>query len=115
GDFCLARALQAMAHDGDLAAVQTMSDMVTRMAEGEVAQLEVAGDWGMDRERYYAVIERKTASLIAWCASVGGLVGADQRAALEGYGRELGFAFQIADDVLDVRSDASTSGKSRAQ
>ena len=115
GDYCLARALQAMAHDGDLAAVQTMSDMVTRMAEGEVAQLEVAGDWGMDRARYYAVIERKTAALIAWCASVGGLVGADQRAALEGFGRELGFAFQIADDVLDVRSDAEASGKTRAQ
>ena len=115
GDFCLARALQAMAHDGDLRAVRAMSDMVTRMAEGEVAQLEVAGDWSMTRERYFAVIERKTAALIAWCASVGRLVETRWVDPLEAYGRALGFAFQIADDVLDMRSDAARTGKSRAQ
>lgn len=115
GDYCLARALQAMAHHGDLESVKAMSDMVTLMAEGEVAQLEVAGDWSMTRERYYQVIERKTAALIAWCASVGRLVDTPWVGPLEAYGRELGFAFQIADDVLDMRSDLETSGKARGQ
>ena len=74
GDFCLARGLQAIAYAGRLTAVQTLADAVTRMAEGEVAQLQVAGDATLDRERYYLVIDRKTAALIAWCASLGGLV-----------------------------------------
>jgi octaprenyl-diphosphate synthase len=115
GDYCLARALQAMAQTGNMRAVQSMADMVTLMAEGEVAQLEVAGDWGIERERYQQVIDRKTAALISWCASVGDLIEPDYARALASFGRELGHAFQIADDVLDYRSDSSRSGKTRAQ
>lgn len=115
GDYCLARALDAMARVGQLRAVQTMAEMVTRMAEGEVAQLALAGDWSIDRKRYYRVIDRKTAALIAWSASVGGLVPAPLGDSLAQFGRELGFAFQIADDVIDYASDMSKSGKARAQ
>jgi octaprenyl-diphosphate synthase len=115
GDYCLARALQAMAQSGDLRAVRSMADMVTRMAEGEVAQLELAGDWSIDRERYYQVIDRKTAALISWCACVGDLLEPELARPLAAYGLELGYAFQIADDVLDYRSDSSRSGKTRAQ
>jgi octaprenyl-diphosphate synthase len=103
GDYCLARALQAIAATGELHAVRTMSDAVTRMAEGEVAQLQACGDDSLDRERYAMVIERKTAALIAWCSSVAGLPEPRLHEALERYGSELGFAFQIADDVLDYR------------
>lgn len=115
GDYCLARALQAMAKCGDLRAVRSMADMVTRMAEGEVAQLELAGDWSIGRDRYYEVIDRKTAALISWCASVGDLIDPVFAKPLAAYGLELGYAFQIADDVLDYRSDSSRSGKTRAQ
>ncbi len=103
GDYCLARALQAIAATGELHAVATMSDAVTQMAEGEVAQLHACGDDSLDQARYAMVIERKTAALIAWCSSVAGLPHADLRTALHRYGHELGFAFQIADDVLDYR------------
>jgi len=115
GDFCLARGLQAIAYSGRLAAVQTLADAVTRMAEGEVAQLQVAGDASLDRQRYYLVIDRKTAALIAWCASVGGLLEPHVSAALHRYGLEIGYAFQIADDVLDYTSDVDQTGKARGQ
>jgi octaprenyl-diphosphate synthase len=114
GDFCLARGLQAIAYAGRLGAVQTLSDAVTRMAEGEVAQLQIAGDTTLDQTRYYLVIDRKTAALIAWCSSVGGLLG-PLSAPLHRYGLEIGYAFQIADDVLDYTSGVDQTGKARGQ
>ena len=115
GDFCFARALHAVAQVGRLRAVETLSRAVTRMAEGEVAQLNVAGDFSLDHERYYAVIDRKTAALIAWCCSLGGLPAAPVSEALSAYGLHLGYAFQIADDILDYALDVETTGKARAQ
>jgi octaprenyl-diphosphate synthase len=115
GDYCLARGLQAMAATGNLAAVQSMSDTVTAMAEGEVAQLDIAGDWSLDRKRYYSVIERKTATLIAWSCAVANLVEPHYRHPLHRFGLEIGFAFQIADDVIDYQSSESMSGKPRGQ
>jgi len=85
---------------------------VTEMAEGEVAQLERAGNPDASVEEYFRVIDRKTASLIAWCARVGGSVDEPFAAPLERYGRALGRAFQIADDVLDSAIDEATAGKS---
>jgi octaprenyl-diphosphate synthase len=112
GDFCLARALETVAMTGSLAMVQSLATTVTEMAEGEVAQLERAGNPDATVEDYFRVIDRKTASLIAWCARVGGSVPAALGAPLERYGRALGRAFQIADDVLDSAIDEMTAGKS---
>src|SRR3954470_12647570 len=99
GDFCLARALETVALTGSLPVVQSLAATVTEMAEGEVAQLERAGNPDASVEDYFRVIDRKTASLIAWCTRVGGAVPAELEAPLERYGRALGRAFQIADDV----------------
>jgi octaprenyl-diphosphate synthase len=115
GDYCYARALQAVAHLGDPRAIQTMADAVVRMAEGEVAQLHVAGECDLDRDRYYMVIDRKTAALISWCSSVAELVEPRAAAALARYGREVGYAFQIADDIIDYSLDVDESGKARGQ
>ena len=76
GDFCLARALETVALTGSLPMVQSLATTVTEMAEGEVAQLERAGNPDATVEDYFGVIDRKTASLIAWCARVGGAVAA---------------------------------------
>lgn len=103
GDYCLARSLQAVAYTGRDVAVRSLADTVTRMAEGEVAQLDGAGRFCLDRAHYERVIERKTAALIAWCASVAGLVPAPFVEPLRRYGHQIGYAFQIVDDVLDVR------------
>src|SRR5919199_1354672 len=67
GDFCLARALETVALTGSLPMVQSLATTVTEMAEGEVAQLERAGNPEVTTGEYFDVIDRKTASLIAWC------------------------------------------------
>src|SRR5436305_3522802 len=112
GDFCLARALETVALTGSLHMVRSLAATVTEMAEGEVAQLERAGNPDATVDDYFRVIDRKTASLIAWCARVGGSVGETYAGPLERYGRALGQAFQIADDVLDSAVDEATAGKS---
>jgi len=112
GDFCLARALDTVARSGSLTMVQSLAATVTEMAEGEVAQLERAGNPDATVDDYLRVIDRKTASLLAWCARVGGAVGPKLEGPLERYGRALGRAFQIADDVLDSTADETTAGKS---
>jgi octaprenyl-diphosphate synthase len=112
GDFCLARALETVAITGVLPMVRSLAATVTEMAEGEVAQLERAGNPDATVEEYFRVIDRKTASLIAWCARVGGSVDETLAPALDRYGRAVGRSFQIADDVLDSAIDEATAGKS---
>ncbi len=112
GDFCLSRSLQAIANTGHIDAVQSMANTVMRMAEGEVAQLYGAGGAALDRDHYDMIIERKTATLIAWCAQVGCLAEPTWREPLRRFGMELGYAFQIADDLLDYGiRDASGPGE----
>ena len=101
GDFCLARSLQAIANTGHVAAMQSMADTVMRMAECEVAQLYGAGGKAIDRTHYDMIIERKTATLIAWCAMVGCFAPPQFRDPLRRFGLELGYAFQVVDDLLD--------------
>jgi len=112
GDFCFARGLGAVASTGSLTAVETLAAAVTEMAEGEVAQLEGAGDPEATADGYFDVIDRKTGSLMAWCARVGGVLPGPLDAAMARYGRLLGRAFQITDDVLDCVGSEAASGKS---
>ena len=112
GDFCLARALETVAESGVLALVQSLAATVREMAEGEVAQLEGAGNPDSTVADYFSVIDRKTASLIAWCTRVGGAISPEHNAVMDRYGRAMGRAFQIADDILDYAIDETTAGKS---
>jgi octaprenyl-diphosphate synthase len=112
GDFCLARALDTVAATGSLPLVQSLAATVTEMAEGEVAQLEGAGNPDATAESYFQVIDRKTASLIAWCTRVGGAVPHALEEPLTRYGRAVGQAFQIADDILDCAAEEKVAGKS---
>jgi octaprenyl-diphosphate synthase len=112
GDFCLARALDTVASTGVLPVVKSLAATVTEMAEGEVAQLEGAGNPDATAQNYFEVIDRKTASLIAWCARVGGAVPGALDGALGRYGRAIGRAFQIVDDILDCAAQETVAGKS---
>jgi len=114
GDFVYSRAFQMMAAIGVQRVMEIMANATTVIAEGEVLQLMNAQDPDTTEERYLAVIYRKTAQLFEAGAEVAAvLVGAPvgvQRG-LAAYGKHLGTAFQLIDDVLDYRSDPSTRGK----
>ena len=114
GDFLYSRSFQLMVELDDMRIMRILADTTNTIAEGEVLQLLNIGNADVDEARYLAVIERKTAVLFAAATELGGILGGlpdDQVAALRRYGMELGYAFQIADDLLDYVSDADTLGK----
>jgi octaprenyl-diphosphate synthase len=106
GDFCLARAVLLASEEGGHACVTALARAVTEMAEGEVLQLQRAGDLSCDRSQYLEVVDKKSAALIAWCAAAAAWAVDDQEAAviLAEFGRCVGTAFQITDDVLDYQA-----------
>lgn len=106
GDFCLARSVLLAAEAGGHRVVTELGKAVTRMAEGEVLQLQRAHDLSTDLEGYLDVIERKSAALIAWCAAAPAWARGDERTAtaLARFGRKAGVAFQVTDDVIDFHS-----------
>jgi len=112
GDFCLARAVQLAAEEGGFDAVRAFSAAITEMAEGEVMQLQRAGDLSCDYDTYIEVISRKSAALIAWSAAAAAWSAGQplHAEALTAYGRAVGRAFQITDDVLDY---SISTGKTR--
>ena len=110
GDFCLARAVLLAAEEGGYRCVTELARAVTEMAEGEVLQLRNAGNLHSSLEDYLDVVDRKSAALIAWCASAGALARGEfaSAEALASFGRAVGRAFQVTDDVLDY---ATGTGK----
>jgi len=85
------------------------------MSEGETLQLVHHGDFDLTEETYFRIIDRKTASLFAAACRFGGIVsGASpvQKEVLSRFGRNVGLAFQVADDTLDYVADGRQLGKS---
>jgi octaprenyl-diphosphate synthase len=114
GDFLLGQAFMMMVEAGDIEALGVLSKAATVIAEGEVFQLARAGNLDTTEADYDQVIRAKTATLFEAAAEVGAMAGgadAAGRAALRDYGRELGLAFQLVDDVLDYRGEIGTLGK----
>jgi octaprenyl-diphosphate synthase len=114
GDFLYSRSFQMMVEADDMRVMRILADTTNRIAEGEVLQLLNVHNPDIDEAAYLRVIERKTAVLFAAATRLGALLGGvapAQEEAFAEYGLNLGFAFQIADDVLDYVSDAGTLGK----
>ena len=114
GDFLYSRAFEMMVEVGSLEVMDIMASTTNRIAEGEVMQLLNVHEPGITEASYVEVIEAKTARLFRAATELGAvLAGAPDitRHALADYGMHLGTAFQIADDVLDYRSDTGTLGK----
>src|SRR4051794_18185963 len=114
GDFVYSRAFQMMATVGSQRVMEIMADATNVIAEGEVLQLMNAHDPETTEQRYLEVIYRKTGRLFEAGAEVAAvLAGASiaQQAALARFGKHLGIAYQLIDDVLDYRSDPATRGK----
>ena len=115
GDFIYSRAFQMMVEIGDLQVMQIMADATNVIAEGEVEQLVNAGNGQLGEPAYYSVIYKKTAKLFEAGAQLGATVAGASPAMVEAlgdYGRQLGNAFQIVDDLLDYCGDESEIGKS---
>jgi octaprenyl-diphosphate synthase len=114
GDFVYSRAFQMMAAVNTTRVIEIMADATNIIAEGEVLQLMNAHDAETTEARYLEVIDRKTAQLFQAGAEVAAvLAGASvaQQQALATYGKHLGNAYQLIDDVLDYQSDPKTRGK----
>jgi len=113
GDFLYSRSFQMMVGVDSMRVMEVLANTTNTIAEGEVEQLLNMHDPDVSQERYFSVIEKKTARLFEAACQLGAvLTGRDDlEAALATFGRELGTAFQVADDVLDYMADADTLGK----
>ncbi len=114
GDFVYSRAFQMMAAVRSERVIEIMSEATNVIAEGEVLQLMHARDPDTTEQRYLEVIHRKTAKLFQAGAEVAAVVSGVERTtqqALARFGKHLGTAYQLVDDVLDYQSDPETRGK----
>lgn len=114
GDYLYSRAFEMMVDVNSMRIMQIMSGATTVIAEGEVLQLLNVHDPDVSEARYLQVVRFKTAKLFEAAAEAGAvLAGAspEQQAAAAAYGRHIGTAFQLVDDVLDYSGDAAALGK----
>jgi octaprenyl-diphosphate synthase len=114
GDFLFSRAFELMVEDGSLKVLKILSQASAVIAEGEVEQLTAQRRIDTGEEQYLHIIGAKTAALFAAACRIAPVVaeaGEEAEIALESYGRNLGIAFQLVDDVIDYASDAATMGK----
>lgn len=114
GDYLYARALAVSVSLGNLGVVRVLTHAVERMSEGEVFQLAVCGDMRIVEDDYIKIVDMKTAALMRTACLVGGMLGGLDGARLEAlgtYGRNVGIAFQVADDTLDYQADTQVFGK----
>ena len=114
GDYLLSRCFEMMVEDGSQEILKLLSSTSSKIAQGEVLQLEYKGEIDILEEIYFNIINSKTAALFAAATRVGACItnrSKKEKDALESYGRNLGIAFQIADDALDYYSTKTIFGK----
>jgi geranylgeranyl pyrophosphate synthase len=116
GDLLFSRAFSELTAAGSLASVQSLSRATSALAEGELLQRQDAWNAAVPVERYLLRCELKTARLFEASCEIGALAAQapeEEVAALGAFGRAVGLAFQLLDDVIDVAGQASLTGKHR--
>ncbi len=114
GDFLFSRSFELMVEDGSIKVLRILSNAAAVITEGEVDQLVAQRQIETTEERYLSIINGKTAALFAAACRIAAVVAErpeSDEAALDAYGRNLGIAFQLADDAIDYDSDAAEMGK----
>jgi octaprenyl-diphosphate synthase len=115
GDFLFSRSFELMVADGSLRILEILSRASSVIAEGEVLQLAAANDTETSETTYLAVIQAKTAELFAAASRIGAVMAdrpREEEEALDRFGRNLGIAFQLVDDMLDFCAQQTVLGKS---
>lgn len=114
GDFLYSRAFQMMVNIQNMKVMAVLADTTNTIAEGEVMQLINCNDPETTEQRYLETIRHKTARLFEAATQLGAVIcncGSEREAAAARYGRHLGTAFQLIDDVLDYSSNSDQLGK----
>jgi octaprenyl-diphosphate synthase len=115
GDYLFTHAFHLTSTLGEARACRIIGEATNRVCEGELHQICQRGNLALTEEEYFDIIDAKTAELTACCCHLGALYAGESEevvAALTRYGRYLGMAFQIADDVLDLVGQETMTGKS---
>lgn len=114
GDYLFAKAISIAAQNGEHAIIDMLMPTVCAMSEGELQQLD-SKDFSTDEARYYEIIFKKTASLIASCLKVGAFTAGaseQQNEQICKIGEKIGYIFQIKDDMLDYSANGKTGKES---
>ena len=114
GDFFYSRAFQLMVKVGKGDVFPIMADATNSISEGEILQLSQIGNMDLTEERYFEIIDAKTSRLFQAASQLGAIISERNDNEIRGfleYGRHLGAAFQIMDDVLDYVGKKSELGK----
>ena len=111
GDFIYSRAFQILVEMANLPIMSVVANATNVISEGEVQQMANAGNPEVTEDIYREVIYRKTAKLFEASAQVGACLAGTDEDKMIVYGKHLGMAFQIADDVLDYQGDIAVTGK----
>jgi len=115
GDFLYSKSFILMTSVENTAILKLMSRVTNIMSEGEVFQLIKCGDVNMTEEEYFNIIEKKTAVLISAACAAGAILGSASKEKIDAlalFGRNIGMAFQITDDILDYTAKGKDFGKS---
>jgi octaprenyl-diphosphate synthase len=114
GDYLFTHAFHLSSTIGDARACELIGEATNRVCEGELHQTLERGNLHLTEDDYFAIIDGKTAALTACCCRLGALYAGAEAEAVErlaNYGRLLGMAFQVADDLLDLTGYEDTAGK----
>jgi octaprenyl-diphosphate synthase len=114
GDFLFSRSFELMVADGSLHILEILSRASSIIAEGEVLQLMTQNDLQTTEDSYLEVVQAKTAELFAAASRIGAVMAErprEEEEALDRFGRNLGMAFQLVDDMLDFSARQTELGK----
>ena len=113
GDWLYMQAFKVAVQERNFRILDTLIELTQQMVEGELLQMEKLGKL-ISLDEHFNLIFRKTACLFSVCMRMGGILGGatpEQEESLAQYGRDLGMAFQIVDDVLDLTASENVLGK----
>ncbi len=114
GDYLFSKSFQIITRDNDINVMRTIADASQLLAKGEVMQLSLTNNLDTTKEKYLKVVEGKTSGLFSAACVLGGIITNQKKLVLSKlnlFGKYLGIAFQILDDVLDYDNSPNNFGK----